>query len=324
MPAASSWSRDSSIRTSTSSTAASGSPRSSCATRRRARNSSRRIKAFAATVPPGTWIQGGDWDHSHWGGQLPTREWIDAVTPNHPVWINRLDGHMSLANSAALKAGGVTSATANIDGGEIVRAANGEPTGVLKDNAMSLIDKVVPPPSPEMEDRALLAAMKYVNERGLTSVHNMGTWRELDTFARARKNNTLTTRIYAAVPLDTWQKLRDAVQARTYGGRRWPRGRAAARWRTERIRRRLARLAHGRLSPAVQGRTEGSRPPGQPAGGALHLDLWRRQGQLAGDGPRHRRSRQRAPARYLRAHREGERLARPPLPHRARAAPHDG
>jgi predicted amidohydrolase YtcJ len=89
---------------------------------------------------------------------------------------------------------------------------------VLKDNAMSLIDKVVPPPSPEMEDRALLAAMKYVNERGLTSVHNMGTWRELDTFARARKNNTLTTRIYAAVPLDTWQKLRDAVQARTYGG----------------------------------------------------------------------------------------------------------
>ncbi|HZB25441.1 MAG TPA: amidohydrolase, partial [Vicinamibacterales bacterium] len=177
-----------------------------------------RIKAFAATVPPGTWIQGGDWDHSHWGGELPSREWIDAVTPNHPVWINRLDGHMSLANSAALKAAGVTRATADIDGGEIVRGANGEPTGVLKDNAMSLVDKVVPPASAEMQDRALAAAMKYVNERGITSIHNMGTWSELETFARARKNNLLTTRIYAAVPLNTWERLRDVVQAKTYGG----------------------------------------------------------------------------------------------------------
>ena len=177
-----------------------------------------RIKAFAGTVPAGTWIQGGDWDHSLWGGELPTREWIDAVTPRHPVWINRLDGHMSLANSAALEAAGVTRATANISGGKIVRGPGGEPTGVLKDNAMSLVDKVAPPPSPEMQDRALLAAMKYVNERGITSVHNMGTWSELDTFARARKSGTLTTRIYAAVPLDTWEKLRDGVQAKTYGG----------------------------------------------------------------------------------------------------------
>jgi predicted amidohydrolase YtcJ len=177
-----------------------------------------RIKAFADTVPAGTWIQGGDWDHSLWGGELPSRAWIDAVTPNHPVWVNRLDGHMSLANSAALKAAGVTRATAHIEGGEIVRDSSGEPTGVLKDNAMSLVDRVAPPPSPEMEDRALLAAMKYVNERGITSVHNMGTWRELDTFARARKIDALTTRIYAAVPLDGWEKLRDAVQARTYGG----------------------------------------------------------------------------------------------------------
>lgn len=134
-----------------------------------------RIKAFAGTVPAGTWITGGDWDHSLWGGELPSREWIDAATPNHPVWINRLDGHMSLANSAALNAAGVTRSTTNIEGGEIVRGANGEPTGVLKDNAMSLVDKVAPPPSAEMEDRALRAAMKYVNERGVTSVHNMGT-----------------------------------------------------------------------------------------------------------------------------------------------------
>jgi predicted amidohydrolase YtcJ len=177
-----------------------------------------RIKAFAATVPAGTWITGGSWDHSLWGGELPTREWIDAVTPDHPVWVNRLDGHMSLANSLALKLAGITRATKDIPGGAIVRDRKGEPTGILKDNAMAPIDAVVPAPSAEMKDRALLAAMKYVNEQGVTTVHNMGTWDDLETFARAAKAKTLTTRIYAVTPLDQWEKLRDAVAAKTYGG----------------------------------------------------------------------------------------------------------
>src|SRR5688572_18160765 len=68
----------------------------------------RRVREFAATVPAGTWITGGDWDHEAWGGTLPTRQWIDSVTPDHPVWVNRLDGHMALANSAALRAANVT------------------------------------------------------------------------------------------------------------------------------------------------------------------------------------------------------------------------
>jgi predicted amidohydrolase YtcJ len=177
-----------------------------------------RIKAFAATVPAGTWITGGNWDHSLWGGELPTHEWIDAVTPDHPVWINRLDGHMSLANTVALKLARVTRATKDIAGGAIVRDRKGEPTGVLKDNAMALVDAVVPAPSREMKDRGLLAAMKYVNEQGVTTVHNMGTWDDVETFARAAKAKTLTTRIYAVTPLDQWEKLRDAVAARTYGG----------------------------------------------------------------------------------------------------------
>ena len=177
-----------------------------------------RIKAFADTLPPGTWITGGDWDHSLWGGELPAREWIDAATPNHPVWINRLDGHMSLANSAALKAAGVTRATPAVAGGEIVRGANGEPTGVLKDNAMGLVDKVVPTPSDERRDRALRAAMKYVNEQGVTSVHNMGSWDDLATFTRARQANALTTRIYGVVPLSDWARLRDVVARREHGG----------------------------------------------------------------------------------------------------------
>ena len=177
-----------------------------------------RIKAFAATVPAGTWITGGNWDHSLWGGELPTREWIDAVTPDHPVWINRLDGHMSLANSVTLRLAGITRATKDIAGGAIVRDRNGEPTGVLKDNAMAPVDAAMPEPSAEMQDRALQAAMKYVNEQGVTTVHNMGTFGDLDVFARAAKTNALTTRIYAVTPLDQWEKLRDAVTAKTYGG----------------------------------------------------------------------------------------------------------
>ena len=176
-----------------------------------------RIKQFAATVPAGAWITGGDWDHEQWGGELPRRDWIDSVTPNNPVWINRLDGHMSVANSAALRAASVTRTTAEVAGGTIVRDASGEPTGVLKDNAMGLIDAVVPEPSAEMSDRALDAAMRYVAEQGVTSVHNMGTWGELAVLERAHHAGRLRTRVYAAVPISTWERLRDTVAARGRG-----------------------------------------------------------------------------------------------------------
>ena len=177
-----------------------------------------RIKAFAARVPAGAWITGGDWDHTLWGGELPRRDWIDAITPDNPVWINRLDGHMALANSAALKAAGVSDDAKDVSGGEIVRDARGRPTGLLKDNAMALVESKVPSPGKDMEDRALAAAMKYVAAQGVTSVHNMGTWEELDVFARAAARHELRTRIYAAVPLSTWSRLRDAVASRQFGG----------------------------------------------------------------------------------------------------------
>jgi predicted amidohydrolase YtcJ len=182
----------------------------------------KRIKAFVATVPAGTWITGGDWDHTLWGGELPTRDWIDAVTPRHPVWINRLDGHMKLANSAALKAAGITRATANVAGGEIVRAPGGEPTGLLKDNAMALVDRRVPPPSTEMRRRAVSSAMRHVAEQGVTSVHDMSTpadaWNDLATYAKARKASALTTRIYSVMPLAEWERLREVVARKEYGG----------------------------------------------------------------------------------------------------------
>ncbi|HVT17108.1 MAG TPA: amidohydrolase family protein [Thermoanaerobaculia bacterium] len=177
----------------------------------------RRIGAFARTQPPGAWITGGDWDHELWGGELPRRDWIDAVTPDNPVWVNRLDGHMSLANGAALRAARVTAQTPEVPGGTIVRGPAGEPTGILKDNALSLVDSVVPDPPPAAKDRALEAAMRYVAAQGVTSVQHMGTWEDLAVFRRAHDAGTLRTRIYAAVPLASWQRLRDEIAAHDRG-----------------------------------------------------------------------------------------------------------
>lgn len=181
----------------------------------------RRIAEYAATVPHGSWITGGDWDHEWWGGELPERSWIDDVTPHHPVWISRLDGHMALANSAALALAGVTRATGDVVGGTIVRDISGEPTGILKDNAMELVQRVVAEPDTAMKRRALQAAMRYVAERGVTSVHNMAfVWEDLDLFRIAHQHGELRTRIYAAVPLAQWERLADEV-ARNGRGDEW-------------------------------------------------------------------------------------------------------
>ena len=176
-----------------------------------------RIKAYAATIPAGAWITGGDWDHQNWGGELPQRDWIDSVTPNNPVWVSRLDGHMALANSAALVAAKVSSATRDVEGGTIVRDASGNPTGILKDNAQDLVDKVEPDAPPALIDRALDAAMRYVVARGVTSVQNMGSFGNLAAFERAHHDGRLITRIYAVTPISQWERLRDTVAARGKG-----------------------------------------------------------------------------------------------------------
>lgn len=176
-----------------------------------------RIKAYAATISPGAWITGGDWDHQQWGGELPRRDWIDSVTPDNPVWVSRLDGHMALANSAALAAAKVTRATPDVEGGTIVRDAAGEPTGIFKDNAESYVSAAEPPRSADLNDRALAAAMRYVAERGVTSVQNMGTFEDLATFERANAAKSLITRIYAVTPIAQWERLRDTVSKRGKG-----------------------------------------------------------------------------------------------------------
>src|SRR5260221_7889216 len=111
----------------------------------------RRIAEHPRTLPKGPWIQEGNWDHDAWPSPtLPTRQLIDAVTPDHPVFVQRLDGHMALANSLALRLAGVTRKSRDPDGGAIVRDAAGEPTGILKDNAEELVTRAIPDPSREM------------------------------------------------------------------------------------------------------------------------------------------------------------------------------
>jgi predicted amidohydrolase YtcJ len=184
-----------------------------------------RIGAFAASAAPGEWITGGTWDHTNWGGELPRREWIDAVTQDNPVWIARLDGHMALANSVALKQAGVDADTPDIAGGEIIRGADGRPTGILKDNAMSLVQDAMPEPTQRQLDSYLDAAMGYVAAKGVTTVHDMfdnvaDGWLGLETFRRAEARGDLITRIYAVTPLHEWQKLADDID-RNGRGNEW-------------------------------------------------------------------------------------------------------
>jgi predicted amidohydrolase YtcJ len=179
-----------------------------------------RIAEHATTMEPGDWILQGAWDHENWGGELPDRDWIDAVTPDNPVWIQRLDGHMALANSLALGQAGVDADTPDIDGGTIVRDTDGRPTGVLKDNAMILVNAAIPDPSNAQLDREAAAAMQHVATHGVTSVHDMAGFSSLATYRRALAAGKLTTRMYSAVPLSQWEDLRDDI-AKNGRGDEW-------------------------------------------------------------------------------------------------------
>ncbi len=135
-----------------------------------------RIRDYAAKLPKGRWILNGNWDHENWSpARLPTRRLIDDVTQNNPVFINRLDGHMALANSLALKLAGVTRETADPPGGTIVRESKGEPEGVLKDAAMNFVSQVIPNPGDDEIADAIRAAMRYAAENGVTSAQDMSS-----------------------------------------------------------------------------------------------------------------------------------------------------
>jgi predicted amidohydrolase YtcJ len=167
-----------------------------------------RIRAFAAKLPKGRWITGGDWDHERWPDpKLPTKQLIDSFTPETPVFVNRLDGHMALANTLALKLAGVTRETQDPPGGVIVRDKNGEPTGVLKDAAQNFVWKVVSPSTFEEKLAAAKAATDYAARFGVTSVQDMSAGSDVGVYQTLLDRGELKTRIYAVSPLPSWDRL---------------------------------------------------------------------------------------------------------------------
>jgi len=172
----------------------------------------RRIGERAKQTPKGEWMLGGDWDETKWTPpQLPTKELIDPVTGDTPVFLSRYDGHMALANSAALRLAGVTAQTAEPAGGMIVRDANGNPTGALKDAAMELVNKLIPPLSHEQRLKAVKRALAHAASLGVTSVQHMNPdYEDIAAYSELLDRGELTARIYAA-PLIT-QGVDDQVK----------------------------------------------------------------------------------------------------------------
>lgn len=163
-----------------------------------------RVEDRAKAAPKGEWVTGGDWDEQKWSPpNLPTKELIDPVTPDTPVWVNRYDGHESLANSVTLRLANITAKTADPPGGEIVRDAQGNPTGVLRDAAQELVTKVMPPMSREHRMRAIRKALDHAASVGVTSVQHMNPeYEDVKLYAELQERGALTTRIYAA-PMET-------------------------------------------------------------------------------------------------------------------------
>lgn len=167
----------------------------------------RRIAVQARKLRKGEWILGGDWDEQNWSPpELPAHDWIDAVTPDNPVFVERHDGHESLANALAMKLAGITAATKSPAGGEIVRDAQGNPTGIFKDAAQGLFARAIPVPTQQARVRAVRRALDYAASLGVTSVQDMDPeYADIEAYSILQERGELTARIYAA-PLEThWQ-----------------------------------------------------------------------------------------------------------------------
>jgi len=181
----------------------------------------RLIGEKAKSLPHGRWILGGNWDEEAWpDAKLPTRALIDAVTPDNPVYASRYDGHAGLANSLALKLARITRETPNPAGGLIVHdPQTGEPTGVFKDAAQGLIERVIPNPTEAEFEEAIKAGLAEARRTGVTSVQDMalgdatpdGSFTsEVRLLRRAENAGWLTCRFYEITPIEEWQRLADA------------------------------------------------------------------------------------------------------------------
>jgi len=166
-----------------------------------ARQVSSLISKYAKEKPFLNWIQGRGWNQVLWPGQqYPTAPILDELVSDRPVWLERIDGHAGWANSKALALAGISANTISPPGGEIIRDQNGNPTGILIDNAMALVNQIVPPPSDEEMAAALAVATSHLLSLGITSVHDAGvSGRENDYYRQLANSGNLDVRLYGMI-----------------------------------------------------------------------------------------------------------------------------
>src|SRR6185369_11049071 len=161
-----------------------------------------RIAAYAAKLPKGAWILGDGWTDALWGGQLPSREWLDRLAPDHPVWLTNGDGDAGIANSAALRAAGITAR---------------EATGVIRGGPMWRIDAAIIEPTRDRDDHVVEEGIAKLIRAGVTSVHHNNSWQDFLILQRLHQAGRLRLRVYASPPLPGWQRLRDYIAAHGRG-----------------------------------------------------------------------------------------------------------
>jgi hypothetical protein len=159
----------------------------------------------------GTWVTGGDWDQEGWPTRmLPSRAMVDPFTGDTPVYVQRFDGHMGLANGVALRLAGITASTPDPEGGVIERdPVSGEPTGILKDAAIPLVTDLIPPPSAAEMRSAVRLALREAARNGVTSIHDITLPEQLPVFEAMAADGELTVHVYARLPIATYRDLAD-------------------------------------------------------------------------------------------------------------------
>lgn len=177
-----------------------------------------RIGAAVRDVPNGQWLTGGPWDEQRFGGQLPRKEWVDAVSADTPIAIPRTDLHSLFLNSAALRLVGIDRDTPDVAGGVIVRDERGEPTGLLKDNATRRVLETIPPPTEAIIDQQMRRGIAHALSKGIAQVHNTEIdWSVQDAARRLRRAGPTGLRFYSFVPLADWERMHALVKAEGRG-----------------------------------------------------------------------------------------------------------
>lgn len=173
----------------------------------------RMVREWSASLPKGKWIVGGRWSVESWSvRESPNKGWFDGFTGDRPLWLERMDGHSGVANSAALKLAGITKETPDPEGGVIDRDANGEPTGILRETAMDLVSAKIPPDSPREILSALKKAVDHALANGVTSVSDIASAMALPIYEQLAKDPSLKGRLFVYCSTDNWTGMIGAAK----------------------------------------------------------------------------------------------------------------